>query len=513
MPDAAEATLPVLICGAGPTGLALAIGLVRRGIAVRIVDENAESGLHSRAMVVHARTLEFYRALGFAERMIAEGIPVETVRVREGGGVEAREVLAADLATIGQGLSPYPFVLCYPQDDHERFLVRELESLGTAVERGTVLTGFSEAGDAVDAVLRHGDGREERVRASYLCGCDGAHSAVRHGMGVGFPGGTYEQLFYVADVKIDGPLRTDLTVNLGRNTLALMLPVRLTGMQRLIGLVPPALSDRPDLDFEAIRTDVEALLGLTVAAVNWFSIYRVHHRVAEHFRKGRAFILGDAGHIHSPAGGQGMNTGIGDAINLAWKLADVLRGRAPETLLDSYESERITFARQLVGTTDRAFTALVSGGAFGQLTRRFVVPLALSAGLRFGATRHAFFRLVSQIGIAYRDSALSAGEAGAVKGGDRLPWVASQDNFAPLASLGWQLHVYGDAHPDLKRAAQALGLPLHRFAWDGDAEGAGIAIDAALLVRPDGYVALAAGRADAAAALEAYARQHALRLA
>lgn len=511
MPDAAEATLPVLICGAGPTGLALAIGLVRRGIRVRIVDENPGPGLHSRAMVVHARILEFYRAFGFAERMVGEGIPVATIRVREGGGSDAHEVLAAQLDSFGKGLSPYPFVLCYPQDDHERFLVRELESLGVAVERDTVLTGFSERGDGIEAALRHADGGEETVRTAYLCGCDGAHSAVRHGLGVGFPGGTYEQLFYVADVKIEGPQRTDLTVNLGRNILALMLPVRLSGMERLIGLVPPELSGRQDLDFEAIRADVEALLALRVAEVNWFSIYRVHHRVAEHFRKGRAFILGDAGHIHSPAGGQGMNTGIGDAINLAWKLAEVLRGRAPETLLDSYEPERITFARQLVGTTDRAFTALVSGGPFGRLTRRFVVPLALSAGLRFDATRHAFFRMVSQIGIAYRQSPLSAGEAGEVKGGDRLPWVASQDNFAPLASLDWQLHVYGDAHPELQRTAQVLGLPLHRFHWDGDAEGAGIALDGALLVRPDGYVALAAQRNAAAAALDAYARQHGLK--
>jgi 2-polyprenyl-6-methoxyphenol hydroxylase-like FAD-dependent oxidoreductase len=511
MPDAAEDRLPVLICGAGPTGLALALGLARRGIGIRIIDENPQPGLHSRAMAVHARTLEFYRAFGFAARLIAEGIPIETVRVREGGGPDAHEVLAADLASIGQGLSPYPFVLCYPQDDHERFLVRELEGLGVTVERGTVLAGFSEAADGVEAELRHSDGRQERVRTSYLCGCDGAHSAVRHGLGVGFPGGTYEQLFYVADVQIEGPRRTDLTVNLGRNILALMLPVRLSGMERLIGLVPPELSDRQDLDFEAIRADVEALLGLTVSTVNWFSVYRVHHRVAAHFRRGRAFILGDAGHIHSPAGGQGMNTGIGDAINLAWKLADVLRGRAPEALLDSYEPERITFARQLVATTDRAFTALVSGGALGQLTRRFVVPLALSAGLRLEMTRHAFFRTLSQIGIAYRQSPLSAGEAGAVKGGDRLPWIASQDNFAPLASLDWQLHVYGTIRPDLQHAAQALGLPLHRFAWDGDVEEAGVGIDAALLVRPDGYVALAAAPDEAASALDAYARQHGLR--
>ena len=195
--------------------------------------------------------------------------------------------------------------------------------------------------------------------------------------------------------------------------------------------------------------------------VNWFSIYRVHHRVAEHFRVDRAFILGDAAHIHSPAGGQGMNTGIGDAVNLGWKLADVLHGRSSVAMLDSFEEERIVFARQLVATTDRAFTAIVRGGALGRLTREFLMPwtVALATHQRF--VRHLFFRTVSQTAIHYPNSMLSEGRAGGIRGGDRLPWVAACDNFAALQSLDWQVHIFGATG---RRRGRFLPAHRHRVA-------------------------------------------------
>src|SRR5205814_2823577 len=176
------------------------------------------------------------------------------------------------------------------------------------------------------------------------------------------------------------------------------------------------LSDRTDLTFEDIRHRVERQLGVTVAEVNWFSIYHVHHRVAERFRVGRAFLLGDAGHIHSPVGGQGMNTGIGDAINLGWKLAHVAQRRARTSLLDTYEAERIGFARSLVATTDRAFTPLVAEGLSGEVTRRLIAPLIFSVAVRFPPARHAIFRLISQTRIHYPDSPLSQGRAGHIHG-------------------------------------------------------------------------------------------------
>ncbi|HLJ46003.1 MAG TPA: FAD-dependent monooxygenase [Bryobacteraceae bacterium] len=282
-------------------------------------------------------------------------------------------------------------------------------------------------------------------------------------------------------------------------------------MQRLIGLVPPELSERSDITFEDVRPHVEPLLDIRVKEVNWFSTYRVHHRVADRFRVGRAFLLGDAGHIHSPAGGQGMNTGIGDAINLGWKLAQVLQNRAAESILDSYELERISFARSLVATTDRAFTPMVAEGLKGELTRRIVAPFFVGIATRFALSRHAIFRLVSQIRIHYADSPLSQGKAGEVHGGDRLPWfpTGATHNFVPLRSLDWQLHVYGEATQDLKSSSRNAGLALHAFAWNDAAEHAGFQRDAAYLVRPDGHVALVMPEQNTVL-LETFIHQHGL---
>jgi hypothetical protein len=199
-----------------------------------------------------------------------------------------------------------------------------------------------------------------------------------------------------------------------------------------------------------------------------------------------------------------MNTGIGDALNLGWKLAMVLEGRAPVELLETYESERIGFARKLVETTDRAFTQAVAGGLKGELTRRFILPLLFALGTSTAFGRRAVFRLISQIGIEYEESELSEGKAGHVVAGDRLPWVADVDNFAPLTSLDWQVHVHGEPTDDLRRACASLGLPLHVFRWTEQAGDAGLRRDAIYLVRPDGYVGFDARADQAEKGLAAY---------
>jgi 2-polyprenyl-6-methoxyphenol hydroxylase-like FAD-dependent oxidoreductase len=509
---------PVLIVGAGPTGLNLALGLARRRVPFRIISDANGPGEHSRAMVVQARTLEFYDQFGFGDEVVNDGIVLQAAHLREATGESSHEVLSFSFRGLGEGLSPFPFALAYPQDDHERFLLRKLEQLGVAVEWGTRLVSFEQNSTGVCANVSRDDATST-VNSRYICGCDGAHSRVREAAGVGFPGGSYQQLFYVADVSIDRAFERDLYISLGEHILSLMFPVRSHGMQRLIGLVPPEMSDRTDLTFEDIRGTVEPLLDIKVKAVNWFSTYRVHHRVADHFRVARAFLLGDAGHIHSPAGGQGMNTGIGDAVNLGWKLAQVLQKRAAESILDTYEPERIGFARSLVSTTDRAFTPMVADGLKGELARRIIAPLFAGVATRFAFSRHAMFRLVSQTRIHYADSLLSEGKAGDVHGGDRLPWIPEANNFAPLRSLDWQLHVYGQASDELKTACQNRGLAIHVFDWNDQAEASGLNSsglsssglkrDGAYLVRPDGHVALAIAE-QSASKLEAYVDRHGL---
>ncbi|MBV8345949.1 MAG: FAD-dependent monooxygenase [Candidatus Eremiobacteraeota bacterium] len=496
--------MSVLVVGAGPTGLVLALNLARRGVPLRIIDENAGPGQHSRAMAVQARTLEFYRSFGFADEIVAEGIVVERLHLRESGRDERpHQILQLDFTDLGDGMSPFPFVLTYPQDDHERFLVKKLADAGVTVERNTRLETFTQSAEGVDAKLSGPNG-DEHVAVRYICGCDGVHSTVRETLGLGFAGGTYEHFYFVCDAKVASGFERDLFVTVGTGTLALMFPVRSTGMQRLIGLVPRNFSDPQSTTFDDIRGEIEPLLGTTVTEVNWFSCYRVHHRVAEHFRKGRAFIVGDAGHVHSPVGGQGMNTGIGDATNLGWKLADVVRGRVAESVLDTFEPERIAFAHALVNTTDRVFTEIVRPGVRGELIRRIVGPLLMTVGTQFSAGRHELFRTVSQTQINYAGSALSAGRAGRVSGGDRLPWVATLDNFAPLSSLDWQVHCYGSPGTKASAFCKQLGISLHAFAWNEDCGHAGFARDAHYLVRPDGYVA-AAVDGDDAMRLESYA--------
>lgn len=506
----------VLIVGAGPTGLVLAISLARHGVPFRIIDANSGPGEQSRAMGVHARTLEFYRQFGFAEQVVAEGIASDTVHLRQRDRKgRSRELLSFTFAEFGEGLSPYPFVLTYAQDVHERLLLRELDRLGVHVEWNASLESFAEGGADIGATILHQGGDPQEARFAFLCGCDGARSKVRSVLNIGFGGGTYEQPFYVADVKLVEHVDTDLYMNLGARILALMMPVRTSGTHRLIGLVPPELANKADLSFEDIRRDVEELVGIHVGEVNWFSRYRVHHRVADHFRIGRSFLLGDAGHIHSPVGGQGMNTGIGDAVNLGWKLASVMRGDADTALLDSYEPERIRFARTLVATTDGVFAPMIASGAQGEIIRRVVAPLAGIAVAHLKAVRELAFETVSQIKVEYEGSPLSQGKAGKVAGGDRLPWVVlaeDRDNFAPLQTLDWQVHVYGRPESLFLKAAESQGLTVHGFEWTSSAGRAGLKQNAAYLIRPDGYVGLALPQQDGEA-LASYCRRIGLRRA
>nr|WP_281032540.1 FAD-dependent monooxygenase [Phyllobacterium leguminum] len=227
-------------------------------------------------------------------------------------------------------------------------------------------------------------------------------------------------------------------------------------------------------------------------------------------------MLGDAAHVHSPAGGQGMNTGIGDAINLAWKLADVIKGDAPDSLLDSYEAERPAFARKLVETTDRAFTFVTAQGSFAEFVRTRIAPLFMKVVYSFEAAREMMFRIVSQTMISYPESPLSVGTAGKVSGGDRLPFVRldgtdndGTDNFEPLPKIGWQLHVYGEAKPELAAWCEKRGVVLRVFGWNERYAEAGLQRDAAYLLRPDTYVAVAEPSADAAT-LENYFRERGL---
>ncbi len=501
----------VLIVGAGPSGLVLALWLKAQGVDVRIVDASSGPGTTSRALAVQARTLELYRQLDLAQPVLEAGYPIDYFNIWGEGRHRARIPLGA----IGAGLTPYPFLHIYPQDKHERLLVERLADAGLQVERKVTLASFDEHADHVVARLHDANDVEERCAARWLIGCDGARSSVRNAIGVGFPGGTYRQVFYVADIEGDSPaLNGELNIDLDESDILVVFAMAPRGKGRLVGTVRDERAERVEsLQFSDVSGRAIDNLMINVTKVNWFSTYRVHHRIAQHFRRGRAFLVGDAGHIHSPAGGQGMNTGIGDAINLAWKLAAVVQERAPESLLDSYEAERMPFAQRLVDTTDRAFSFITADGPVAEIVRTGIVPRIMPLISRLPSAREYFFRTISQTMLRYRHAPLNAGRAGKVRGGDRLPWVEFEhgDNFAPLPTPGWQAHIYGSARPDLITWCALHGVPLRQFEWHAKCAEAGLAPGACYLLRPDTYVGLAAGT-PSIDVLDDYVRANTLRM-
>ncbi len=480
----------VLIVGAGPTGLALALWLTKQNIKVRIIDKSAGPGETSRAMVVQARTLELYRQLDLAEAVVSAGYQNPSINMWARRKHRAKVVFS----DVGADFTPYPFVTVYPQDQHEKLLVEKLSAMGVTVERKTELLSFHDEKDFVSAALRLPDGSESTIPTKYLAGCDGARSTVRQQLGTGFKGGTYKHIFYVADVHASGlEPENEIHAALDKSDFMLVFSYGKEGKRRLIGTVRDERAEKAEqLKFDDVHQDVIKNLGLNVKSVNWFSTYHVHHRMADEFQHNRIFLLGDAAHIHSPVGGQGMNTGILDANNLAWKLAEVIKGNASEKLLETYAIERQAFARKLVATTDRLFTLVTSESKIADFIKTYIIPTMLSFATQIKAIREFLFKTVSQTTLNYRNSPLSEGKVGKVRGGDRLPWTGSYgfDNYTAFNNSGWQVHVYGEVNSELRAWCEKQHIILQRIEWKSDYQKAGFTRDAMYLIRPDMYVAL-----------------------
>ncbi len=408
----------VLIVGAGPTGLMLANQLCRRGVRAMIIDRHLGPSLQTRALGVQARTLEIYAQLGIAARALELG--------KQGTGAniwaDGRRMARVPLNETGSGVTPYPYILILGQDDNERIMGERLRDWGAAVHWNTELAGLAQAPDHVVATLKQADGTAREIKAAWVAGCDGAHSAVRELSGITFPGAPYEHVFFVADVEVTGSMTSDeVNVYLWRKGFHLFFPMRGRDHWRIVGILPEALNGRKEVGFDDVLPSVRGEAGaeLSFRACTWFSTYRIHHRSASRFRDRRCFLLGDAAHIHSPVGAQGMNTGLQDAYNLGWKLALVASGKAGERLLDSYEEERIPVARRLLDTTDRAFRLIVADGWLAGLLRTQVLARIAAFAMGLQRVRSLAFRTVSQIGIYYRPGALSQATAGLPEGAPR----------------------------------------------------------------------------------------------
>lgn len=508
---------PVLVVGAGPTGLMMALQLARRGVRALLIDKNPGPSIQTKALGVQARTLEIYAHLGIADRALELGMKATGATMWAAGRRAAR----VPLGDIGRGLSPYPFLLILGQDDNERLLGEALRRHGGEVRWSTELVALHQSDDAALATLRQPDGSTRRVRAAWVAGCDGARSTVRSLSGIPFIGSPYDHVFFVADTTAAGPMTPgQLNVYLWRGGFHLFFPMRGRDRWRVVGILPTDLRGIDDLQFAAVAPAVQAEVGagLRFDECRWFSTYRIHHRRAERFRDRRCFLCGDAAHIHSPVGAQGMNTGLQDATNLAWKLALVVTGRADPALLDTYETERIPVAERLLATTDRAFSLVVSDGWPAGMLRTRVLPRALSLAMTRGPARRFAFRTISQIGIRYPRSTLSQTVAGLPEGapraGDRFPWLRlrftpggpAESLFARLDDTKFNLLLFAQAlstspSPDTLAAGGLVLAHAVPDDPDNDAELARVAVPAPsfYLLRPDGHVALAGAGLDPAA--------------
>jgi 2-polyprenyl-6-methoxyphenol hydroxylase-like FAD-dependent oxidoreductase len=502
----------VLIVGAGPTGLMLANQLGRRGVRARIIDRHSGPSLQTRALGVQARTLEIYSHLGIAKRAVELG----KVAIGANMWANGRRTARIPLGDIGRDVSPYPFLLILGQDDNERLLGERLHQENLEVEWNTELVGLSQDAEQVSAKLKQSDGTIREMKTSWVAGCDGAHSAVREMNGIPFVGAPYEHVFFVADTQMAGTMVPDeLNIYLWRDGFHLFFPMRGANHWRIVGIVPPALRARDDLQLEDVIQSIrdEAGAGLVIQNCTWFSTYRIQHRRAERFRERRCFLLGDAAHIHSPVGAQGMNTGLQDAYNLAWKLALVVSGQARPSLLDSYAVERVPVAQRLLSTTDRMFSLVVSDTRIAGLFRTRVLAKALAQAMRLESVQRLAFRTISQTGIAYPDSALSETNPGlpakAPRAGERFPWLRlkltatgpAEDLYALLDDTRFSLILIGQtAIPDSSALGDLLRtqLVLDDPANDRELTRAGIPRPAFYLLRPDGHIGLAGMHLDVA---------------
>ena len=412
----------ILIVGAGPTGLALACQLIRYGVDFVMIDKKETTTPYSKAIGVQARTLEIYEQVGLADKLVNMGIKAGFARMFAGGKVRGE----IDFQGLGKGMSPYPYLLLVEQGMHEKMLYEFITSHGKAVRWKNELSSFTQDSSHVTAIVAS-NGETETIDARFLIGCDGAKSPVRHSLDLRFEGSTFERMFYVADVRLDWKFGHDaLQVFLMRSSLLAFFPMVGEKQYRIVGTFPEEFSkDEGDVLYEEIEeqikkdTDVE----LDITKVNWFSTYKVHTRHVNKFGKGRCFVAGDAAHIHTPAGAQGMNTGIQDGYNLAWKLAYVLKHGADEKLLSTYNEERLPNAIDLVRTTDRFFNLVASPNPFLVFFRICIFPYVANILFRFDAVKRFVFPRIAQIAINYRESSIAKTQGNfSVKAGDRMPW-------------------------------------------------------------------------------------------
>jgi len=442
----------VVIVGAGPTGLSLATQLLRYQIDFIIIEKNEKTTPFSKALVVQARTLEILNELGLAQRAIYEGRITTALNLFHRGKQKA----AVNIAGLGNGLSAFPYALSLEQSKTEKLLVEYLSGNGHSVFWNAEFIRFERKKKNLLIYYKDLNQEEQIIEALYLVGCDGAGSLVRHQMDILLEGDTVPKIFYVADVKLQSPVidKNELYIFLIKKGFILFFPMEGEGHYRIVGILPDKTDENEQFKFidieNSIKSEVEVPLHFD--NVSWFSTYRVHSRKAGTFMSENCFIAGDAAHIHTPAGGQGMNTGIQDAYNLAWKMAFSIRYNASPLVLESYSSERVENARHLLQTTDRMFDIMAGTNKFWNFVRLKIFPNIVHFVLRNGKLNRRIFPLISDIGIAYPHSQLTIkSSVGKIRAGDRMPYFEFSDGskiFDYLSEPCFKILYFGNDRKD-----------------------------------------------------------------
>jgi 2-polyprenyl-6-methoxyphenol hydroxylase-like FAD-dependent oxidoreductase len=457
----------VLIVGAGPVGLFVANECARRGLRWRLVETRSSQSEYSKALAIFPRTLEIFDMAGFVTPFLERANRVTSVAVVTHGRTLANMRFTPEE-------SPYPFVAMVPQDVTESLLVEELAAKGGAVEYETTFVSATALDDHVKVTLdRKGESIE--LSASFVVGCDGAHSAVRHLLNLPFEGAAYTDSFMLADIETNETLPAD-QLQLCPSELGpvAIFPISAT-RRRIVAIVETTESDAPSLELVQKILAERAPAGLEARTLHWSSYFRIHHRQARQLRVGRFFIAGDAAHIHSPFGGQGMNTGLHDVWNLVWKLDLFLHGHGNEELLESYTAERRPVIKHVIETTDLLTKAMGTQSKLAQLLRNAVIPMVS----RLAPFQHAFVQRLSELGVAYRGSPIveGAGERyfdDSLRGGDgirsRFLLMVDSDSGSSSREAARQIT------DELSNIVELRLRPHHDMT----------------LVRPDGYVAYSA---------------------
>ncbi len=497
----------VLVVGAGPVGLVMACELARRNVPVRVIDKLSAPTTESRAILLHSRSLEMLERIGVIEQIIASGIRTTGMQMHASGK------LLADL-TFDDVPSPYPFSVTTAQTETERILAARLAELGVAVERGVELLSFDQDDDCVRYRLRQPDGGTESSVASWVVGTDGSHSVVRAGTGQTLQGSFQGERFLLGDVVAECDLPRDRMHSFFSTGAGPLLVFPMLG-QRLRVIAEITDGDQ-DASIERLQRIVDDRAGgIRVIAARWLTVFEIHHAQVPQYRVGRAFLAGDAAHVHSPAGGQGMNTGMQDAFNLGWKLAAVVTGAADASLLDSYQAERHPVAEKVIAQTTRT-TAM---GTLDHRVQQVLRNAAIRAAGRLAPVRHLLAAQLEETDIGYRRSPIIAGRPGrhGVRPGDHAPDLTGTGLREMLIGRGLATTALVFGNVPFETALPLAGLPLIRIGGDAALAGPGSDLLAdpdgriarrygarrgdVVLVRPDGYVGFVGSLVDGDAVL------------